>query len=170
MKKTENFSNTEPKKNLTMQSQEKSNCLAEVEISYKTKVKPSERVQIKTSKVAQEVLRGCYDAKTLEHSESFLMLVLNRANKVMGWFKVSQGGINSCLVDIRVIMQVAINSNASGIIISHNHPSGALHPSAEDINITKKIKEACRIMEISLLDHIIITEESYYSFGDEGTL
>ena len=98
------------------------------------------------------------------------MLCVNRAQKVLGWFKISQGGVSGTVVDPKIIMQVALNANASGIILSHNHPSGNLQPSDSDVRLTKKIESGCEFMEISLLDHVILTSEGYYSFADEGQI
>jgi DNA repair protein RadC len=97
-------------------------------------------------------------------------LLLNRANKVLGVMNVSDGGISCTAVDTRLIMQSVILSNATQIIIAHNHPSGNLQPSAEDTYITKRVKKACEILNVELLDHLIITSENYYSFGDNGKL
>ncbi|MDG5801020.1 DNA repair protein RadC [Marinilabiliaceae bacterium ANBcel2] len=102
--------------------------------------------------------------------EEFWTLMLNRANKVIGRYNVSKGGINGTVIDVRLIMKRAVEQRASSVIISHNHPSGNLNPSSQDINITKKIKEAGKIMDIPLLDHLIITENGYFSFADEGVL
>jgi DNA repair protein RadC len=149
---------------------EKLKLVSEIEISYKTKVKPSERVKIETSKDAFKVLIDCYSEDEIEHTESVVVLLLNRANKVLGWRKISQGGITGTVMDKRIIYQLALLSNATQIIISHNHPSGNLKPSESDISITKEINDAGKLMDITLLDHLIITTEGYYSFGDEGRL
>jgi DNA repair protein RadC len=96
---------------------------------------------------------------------------MNRSNAVLGIMSVSKGGISGTITDIRIIFQGALKSNASGIIISHNHPSGNTDPSESDRRITQKIKEAGNIMDIQLLDHIIILPvEGYYSFADNGVV
>ena len=97
-------------------------------------------------------------------------MLLSSRNTVLGMQKISQGGISETSVDLRIVMQGAILSNATALIACHNHPSGNLYPSASDDAITKKMKEACKIFDIRLFDHIIITDESYYSFADEGCL
>ncbi len=97
-------------------------------------------------------------------------MLLNRANKVLGVMNVSDGGITGTIVDVKLILQAAILGNASGLIISHNHPSGILSASVQDDFITRQLKKACEVMDIALLDHVIVTPESYYSYADEGRL
>jgi DNA repair protein RadC len=102
--------------------------------------------------------------------EEFWMLLLNRANKIIGQVKLTQGGTGQTVVEIPMVLKTAIDKLASGIIVGHNHPSGNTEPSQHDINITKKLAEACKIMDISLLDHLIIGHCNYYSFADKGLL
>lgn len=105
----------------------------------------------------------------LRHEETWVLL-LNRANKVIKKIQVSKGGVIGTVVDIRMIMKEAIDSLASGIILCHNHPSGNSNPSGDDDNITRKLKEAGRIMDIQLLDHIILCDHSHYSYLDKGRI
>jgi DNA repair protein RadC len=105
----------------------------------------------------------------IPHEEMYVIL-LNRANVIIGSLKVSQGGISAAVVDIRLILKPAIESLASGIILVHNHPSGNLNPSREDKQITTRLKEAAKLMDISLLDHLIIAGKLWFSFADEGIL
>ncbi|MDM1501637.1 DNA repair protein RadC [Myroides marinus] len=105
----------------------------------------------------------------LDHEE-FWVLYLNNSNKVKYKAPLSKGGMTGTVVDVRVLFQTALEQKAVEIILAHNHPSGKLKPSDADIQITKKIKEAGKVMDIQLLDHLIITEYSYYSFADEGIL
>lgn len=100
--------------------------------------------------------------------EEFWIVFLSRSNKIIDKLKISQGGVSGTIIDVRLIMKPAIEKLASSIILCHNHPSGTLNPSKEDIEITKKIREAGKIMDIEVLDHIIVTDKAYYSFGDEG--
>ncbi len=102
--------------------------------------------------------------------EEFWIILLNRGNKVLSTQKISQGGISGTVIDTRLIMKSAIDQLASSIILCHNHPSGQKHPSAQDKSITSKLKEAGKIMDIPVLDHIIVTENGFYSFADEGEL
>ena len=153
----------------TMKPQQ--NNISEVKLVYRTKVKASERIQIKCSKDVYDTFMENWDLDTIEHIEEFKLMLLTRSNKVLGIASVSKGGISGTVTDVRIILQLAIKSNASGLIACHNHPSGNLDPSETDIKITKKIKESASIMDIQLLDHLILTpEDSYYSFADNGLL
>lgn len=103
-------------------------------------------------------------------AEEFWAVFVNQSNKIVHLSKLTQGGISQSIVDIRILFKTALDHFATGIIIAHNHPSGSLKPSREDINITKKIKEAGEFLNVQLLDHLIITQNSYFSFSDEGLL
>ncbi len=105
----------------------------------------------------------------LSHEE-FWVLLLNRSNKIIEKKRISQGGIAGTVTDVRLILKCAIDRLATGIILCHNHPSGNLKPSEQDFAITKKIREAASLLDIKLLDHIIVSDRSYYSFADEGVL
>lgn len=102
--------------------------------------------------------------------EEFWILLLSRANKIIKKVMISEGGISGTVADPKRIFKTAIELNASSIILCHNHPSGNLKPSEADIKLTKKLKEAGVLLDISVLDHIIIGEESFYSFADEGLI
>ncbi len=102
--------------------------------------------------------------------EEFWVLLLNRANRVIDTLRISQGGTAATVVDVKIIMRAALQQLASGIILCHNHPSNHLHPSRQDDATTRKIKEAAQLFEISVLDHLIVTEDGYYSYTDEGRL
>ena len=102
--------------------------------------------------------------------EEFWIVLLNRSNKIIERQKISQGGISGTVTDVRLILRMALEKLASSLILCHNHPSGNQQPSEADISITQKVKESGKLMDISLLDHIIITDGSYYSFADEGIL
>ena len=102
--------------------------------------------------------------------EEFWILLLNRSNKIIEKFKISQGGISGTVIDVRMILKNAIEKLASSIILCHNHPSGNLQPSEADKKITTKLKDAAMIMDMQVLDHLIITDSSFYSFADEGIL
>ena len=102
--------------------------------------------------------------------EVFAVLFLNRANKVNHFEIVSEGGITGTVADPRVILRKALEQDAVNIILCHNHPSGSLKPSKADEQLTAKIKEAARFLDIAVLDHIIVSDDGYYSFADEGIL
>ena len=146
--------------------------VAEVTLTYVTKVKPSDRLTVKCSGDAHKIFFDSWNPNSIEHKESFKMLLLNRANKVLGITTISEGGLSGTVTDVRLIYQYAIKGNASEIIIAHNHPSGNSNPSESDQKITQKIKEAGNLLDIQLLDHIILTPESeiYISFADEGQI
>jgi DNA repair protein RadC len=145
--------------------------VSEVRLVYRPKIKASERLQVKCSKDAFDIFIGSWELDSIEHFEEFKLMLLTRSNKVLGIASISKGGINGTVTDVRIILQYAIKSNASGIIICHNHPSGNLQPSESDLTITKKIKESGNLMDIQLLDHLlIIPEEKYCSMADEGLI
>jgi DNA repair protein RadC len=140
--------------------------VAEVKISYSTKIPPSQRRKITCSKDAADIFRHIFPG--IEHREYFYALLLNRSNHVLGYYEVSKGGISGTVVDIRLILQAALKSNSSAILLAHNHPSGNLEVSDADLKITRKIKQAAEIMDIPVLDHLIVTEDGYYSMSDNG--
>ena len=142
--------------------------VGEVKLSYKSTTKS--RNTIKTSADAHRILLPTYKEGTMDYKEYFKVLFLNQANHVLGYTLISEGGITETSVDVRVILQAALLTNSVAIILAHNHPSGNLKPSQEDIKITRVIKEAATLMRITVLDHLILTSEGYYSFTDEGQL
>ncbi len=144
--------------------------VAEVELVYKTKVKPSERPKINSVKDCYQLLKELWNQNTIEMQEEFKVMLLNRGNKVIGVYEASSGGLTGTVADPRLILAVAIKSLAVSIILSHNHPSGNLKPSRADEEMTQKIKVAASYHDIRVIDHIIITSEGYYSFADEGLL
>jgi len=143
---------------------------SEVELIYKSKVKASERPTIQSSNDAYQILLKSWDEGKIEYVEQFAILLLNRANKVLGVYKVSSGGVTGTVADPKQIFTAALKANACSLVLSHNHPSGALKPSRQDEELTRKIKEAGSYLDIKVLDHLIVTNESYYSFADEGLL
>lgn len=143
--------------------------LAEIKVAYSSKVKFKDMQKITSSKDCESVFRNIWSPQ-LELREEFYLLLLNRANKVIGWHCISQGGLDSTVADIRIIFSIALKCVATGIIVAHNHPSGNLKPSETDIVLTRKIKEAGKLLDITLFDHLILSNEGYYSFADEGLL
>lgn len=142
--------------------------LPEIKLSYINPVKKSERQKIKKSAEAVSLLREIFNSEELELREQMIILYLNNAAEVIGFTKHSVGGITGTVFDIRLVLAGALKSLSTGVIISHNHPSGTLKPSDSDITITTKLKQAAKSLDIELIDHIIITKEGYYSFSDEG--
>lgn len=144
--------------------------VAEIQLTYKSKVSPSLRPKIASSKDAYQVLNKYWDEGKIDFVEQFKVLLLNRANKVIGIYEVSSGTTVNTVADPKSVFVAALKANACGVIISHNHPSGNLQPSESDRKLTKDLKDAGKFLHIPVLDHIIITSESYYSFADEGLL
>ena len=142
--------------------------VGEVELTYKSTSKS--RNKIYSSEDAYEVLLSTYKKGTICYKEYFKVLFLNQSNQVLGYILISEGGITDTTVDVRVILQAALLTNSVAIILAHNHPSGNLKPSRQDMKITKQVKDAARLMRITVIDHLILTDEGYYSFADEGQL
>ena len=128
---------------------------------------PEEKPKISSSKDAFDLLKS--DLMDLPREE-FWVLLLNRAHRVIKKKKVSEGGVSGTVADPKIIYKMALEELASGIIVAHNHPSGNLTASQSDIDLTKKLKEAGRFLEVQLLDHLIIAGQKYFSFADEGLL
>ena len=126
-----------------------------------------EKVVITTSTEIANYLRSAL--KDYRH-EVFAVVFLNRANKVNHFEIISEGGITGTVADPRIILKKALEADAVSIILSHNHPSGSLKPSRADEELTTKIKEAAKYFDIRVIDHIIVSEDGYYSFSDEGIL
>ena len=144
--------------------------VAEVELSYRNRVAKSKRKQILDSTTAYRVLRENFSDDTIDYKETFKVLYLNQACQVLGCSTISEGGITNTLADVRMILQGALLTNATGMILAHNHPSGSIRPSRQDDELTRKIVEASNLMDIRVNDHIILTNEEFYSYCDEGRI
>ncbi len=144
--------------------------VSEIELVYKVKIKPSQRPKIKRAQDAYEILSQSWNMDRINLVEEFKLLLLNRGNRVLGLVNISSGGITTTVVDLRLIFVAALKAGSINIIAVHSHPSGNLTPSEGDILITERIKQAGKIIDITLCDHIIITSEGYYSFAEEGML
>jgi DNA repair protein RadC len=142
--------------------------IAEVQITYSSKVKACDRFRVTGSKDAAKAFRSIWPS--YEHIEFIYMLMLNRQNQVLGCHQISKGGMTGTVVDVRVVFQVALKSCATSIILGHNHPSGNLDPSDADKKITRQLSEAGRMLEIPVIDHLILTSDSFLSMADEGYL
>jgi len=125
------------------------------------------RDKITSSRDAYEIFRSTMGDRPYEE---FWIILLNRANKVIKKCNISEGGISGTVVDPKKIFKISLDNHASSIILGHNHPSGVVTPSEADCRITKKLHEAGAMLEVTVLDHLIIGEDSYYSFADEGGL
>lgn len=144
--------------------------VAEVQLSYKVVHPPNECPQIRHSKDAYNILMNLWDMETIDYLEKFLVLLLNRNNKVFGVHTLSKGGVSGTIVDTKVLFALVLKSGATGMVLSHNHPSANHSPSSADIQLTKRIKQGAELLDITLIDHIIVSRFGFYSFADEGNL
>ena len=143
--------------------------IREVQVSYQPL--QGKLFQVKSADNAFEYLSRAYDEGTIGLCEEFIVLLLNRANRVMGCLRLSKGGLTGTVVDLRILFGTALKAMASSIVIAHNHPSHNLQPSEADLELPQKIKKAGKLLDINLLDHLILgTDDNYVSFANEGWL
>lgn len=148
---------------------EKSPKLAEIKVSYQ--LRPRKIIKISNPIDSYNVLYPLFDLNTIEFKEDFYMLILNRANYLLGWFKLSSGGTSGTVVDVKIIFALALLTNASGLVLCHNHPSQNIQPSQSDIDLTNRVKEAGKLFSIAILDHLIVAPHgAYFTFADTGLL
>jgi DNA repair protein RadC len=145
--------------------------LNEIEIRYRRKPIQNEVSRIQNSADAITLLRQLYDKNKIHYQEQSIAIFLNRNNDILGFQKLSSGGLSGTVVDARILFSVALKTLSSGIILSHNHPSRNLNPSRQDVNLTNRLRKFGNMIDITLLDHIIVDDRfNYYSFAEEGTL
>ncbi len=149
---------------LSISQQKKIRALRDIITEYNQSIPLDKKISVCTSRIAADIFRPIF--KGLGHEECWV-LFLNRANHPIHKEQISLGGLSSTVFDIQKILRSAILNSATGIIVSHNHPSGSPIPGKEDIQATKKLDTACGNIDIALLDHIILTDSSFYSFSDE---
>jgi DNA repair protein RadC len=142
--------------------------LPQTKITVKTKKGDGITYQMKSSADAAQFFRTIFDADTIQWTEEFAMITLNRANEVVSVDKISSGGTAGVIVDAKVVFTIALNAVGHSIILAHNHPSGNLKPSEQDIEITRKLRSGGDILDIRVLDHIILSDTGYLSMADEG--
>ena len=142
--------------------------VSEIQVSYTPNLLVD--MSIKNSKKSFELMLNEWEQDKLQMQEEAKILLLNRNNNVLGIYSLAKGGLTSCVVDVRIILSIALKTLATGIILVHNHPSGNLKPSQADLDITKKLKQSCDLLDITFLDHLIITKDNYFSFADEGLI
>lgn len=144
--------------------------IMEVEIIYRAgRLKNSSQIQC--AEDCYKVLKSLYDPRTIDYKEYFYVLLLNRSNYIIGASRIGEGSTIGVAVNLKEILQLALKSNSSGVVISHNHPSQSIIPSDADNKLTKRVKDACALMEITLIDHLIITSgDNYYSYANEGRI
>jgi DNA repair protein RadC len=146
--------------------------LGEVTLNYKYH-NPSikDRPLITNATDAVEVIKLVIDMQRIALQEQFIVIYLNQANKVIGTMNVFSGSVKSTVIDIKLILASGILLMSSGVIVAHNHPSGNLKPSREDLTLTKRLSTALQYMEMTLVDHFIITpDDDYLSFANEGLI
>jgi len=145
--------------------------VADVELQYTKREVTTKLLKISNSQnVHKFFMDNYYNSSSMLVKEFFFIILLNRSNKVVSVNKISEGGINGTVVDIRLIVSAALINLSSSVIAVHNHPSGNKHPSKSDKVITDKINKALTLIDVKLLDHLIVTEDSYYSMADEGDI
>ncbi len=143
--------------------------IGEIELSYRKKIKTPFQ-KITNSQTANECIRKVFPVTQINYREHFYVVYLNNSNEILGYQLISVGGITATMVDIRIVFQGALLAHATAIILCHNHPSGSVKVSRPDKELTEKIQAAGELLDIKILDHIIITENNYYSFADDGNL
>jgi DNA repair protein RadC len=144
--------------------------VAEVEVSYRPKFKASERPKVNTSEEVYRLFINQWNIDKIELQEEFKVMLLNRNHRVLGIADISVGGVSGTMADPKIIFSIALKANASYIVLAHNHPSGNLRTSEADIRLTKKLVQAGLLLELPIYDHLIITNDSYYSFADDGMM
>lgn len=149
--------------------------LAELKVSYrrrnrrhKKETSDETHFLIRDSKDCETYLRQIWNHDTIELREEFIVLCLNNAHEVLGWINIATGGLSATTVDPRLIFGVALSTVSASIIVAHNHPSGSVNPSPQDIGVTKRLRAAGEVLAITLVDHLIVTRDNYYSFADSG--
>lgn len=144
--------------------------VAEIRISYHPKSDLTKTPRIRESRDLYQIFRNSWDPDLIQYVEQFKVLLLTRANHVLGLVNISTGGTTATVADPRVIFGTALKANATGIALCHNHPSGCLKPSSDDLRLTEKIVEGARLFDMRVIDHLIISPETYLSMVDEGLL
>ncbi|HEV3413399.1 MAG TPA: JAB domain-containing protein [Puia sp.] len=144
--------------------------IPEIVLSYRNKTPVSQRIKVDSTLMAVSVFWKTWNKRTFDLFEEFKVMLLNNTLDLLGILPVAKGGIKAALVDPRLIYAAALKASATSIIMAHNHPSGQARPSAEDIVLTDKIRKGASTLEINLLDHLILTRDSFYSFGQAEKL
>lgn len=143
-------------------------AVSEIELIYRNKLKAEDRLKIPDASTAYNLLMTMWDMNKIELVEQFYIMLLDRNNACMGISHVSTGGVSSCIVDPKIVFGIALKSRATGLILAHNHPSGNLEPSKADRALTYQLQEAGKLLDISVLDHLIVTPKDYNSFANMG--
>jgi DNA repair protein RadC len=141
--------------------------VAEVEVSYKPDYNIIERPKITSSNQTFQLLKNQWNMARIGFLEEFKILLLNRSNRVLGIVDISMGGVSGTYVDPKVVFATALKANCSSIILAHNHPSQDLKPSEADVKLTTRLVECGKLLDIIVWDHIILSQNGYYSFADD---
>lgn len=144
--------------------------VTEIELVYRNEVKPAEGPQAICSQEAYDLLLVQWNENTIEFFEQFKVLMLNRSGRVLGIYDTSSGGTAGTVVDTKLVFMAAHKANANSIILAHNHSSGQLQLSSADFVFTKQLFAAGNVLDIPVFDHLIVTNNGYFSFADEGVL
>lgn len=141
-----------------------------ITVSYSDRVPFKDRPKVHRSCDLYEIIKPLYPEGVVDYCEIMYAVLVGRANRVLGVLKISEGGYTSTSLDVRKLFGPVLLAKATSIVLVHNHPSGNMTPSGNDLDVTRKVKEVGKLMDIQLLDHLIITREGYLSFADEGLL
>lgn len=152
----------------TSQTTQKEHEISEIELVYRRKGK--DKVQITQSQTAYELFKQSWDNNKMDLVEHFKIMLLRRNNACIGISHIATGGVASCIADPKIVFMTALRANASTIILAHNHPSGNLTPSQDDLNLTSQMVAAARLLDMKVVDHLILTSEGYLSFADDGLM
>lgn len=142
--------------------------VGEVELSYRPTIRQKRKIRMASD--VYDLLLPTFRKGTIGYKEYFKVVFLNQGQEILGYTQISEGGLTETSVDVRIILQAALLVNATALILAHNHPSGNLRPSQQDISLTEQVRKAADLMRIKVIDHIILTDGNYYSFADEGLL
>ena len=142
--------------------------VAEIEISYKPII--TNHTVISSSFQAYELIKQLWDNEKINLQEQFAALFFNQSKKIIGWKVLSTGNMTKCIVDIKLVVSLALHCMCTHVMIVHNHPSGNLKTSQCDESITQRVKDALKLIDVQLIDHLIIIENGYFSFNDEGLM
>lgn len=144
------------------------NFVGEIKVSYKRHSRPM-RTRVNDAGQVAGVLREVWN-EDLEYRESFYVLAMNQNCDILGFAELFKGGVSSTLVDEKMVFQLLLNVNATCFVVAHNHPSGVLRPSNPDLALTRRLAECGKLFNIGLVDHVILTGDSYYSFAENGQI
>jgi len=144
--------------------------VAELELIYRKNPEPVRTLQVSCSITAYEVLKQTWDQNKIDLVEQFKILLLDNRNTCLGVAEISAGGMTCCPVDARIVFATALQSKTTKLILAHNHPSGQLRPSQEDIDLTDKLRAAGKLLDIKVVEHLIMTSNGYYSMADNGLI